>query len=284
MESRANYKAVGGYVLGFLVLMITFIVWVAGVGFHDGTKTINIIFNRVSGLKEDAQVKYQGVPIGHVDSIQINPKNPQEIMVFVEIDKNVPIKKDIQASIEQQGLTGLSSILLSGGTPEAPELKREKGQQYPIIYGRASQLDKAIENAPGVLTDISSLTSDIKDVVSQDNREALRDILFNVKELTEGLKSGDGKGTSLGDEITKIIKTAHKAIEEIEGAAREIRLALQENRGGIKNFAGAGLTSLTKLIAESRDTVTTFKRIGESIERSPGRFFHNDPEKGVKLK
>jgi len=285
MDSKANYTAVGGYVLGFIALIIAFIVWVAGVGFHERSKVIDIVFSRVSGLKEGAHVKYQGVVIGRVETIEINHKNPQEIIVEVSVSPKVPIKRDVTASIEQQGITGVASIQLAGGTPEAPELRREKGQENPTIYGKSSQLDKAIDNAPEVLNDISSLTSDMKEVVSEDNREALRDILSNLKDLTGGLKKdGVRGGESLGDEITKTVKAAGKAFEEVEGAAREIRIVLQENRGGVKNFAGSGLTSLTKLVAEARDMILAFKRIGESIERSPGRFIHNDPDKGVRLK
>ncbi len=286
METKANYTAVGAFVLGFIVFIGAFLVWVSGVSLIQRTKSLDIIFTRVSGLKEGSPVRYQGLQVGTVKSIHIDSKHPKQIVVNATIEEDVPLKKDVMASIELQGITGTSFIQLGGGSEQAPDIQFGK-KETPHILGRSSSLDKVIDNAPGVLSEFSALTTDLKDVVSEENREAFRNILFNIKELTDALKSreeGGASGVTLGSEIIKTIRQFRKAVEEIEGAAKEIRLTFFENRESLKVFTGSGLTTLTKLFNEVKETLSAFKRVSEAIERSPTRFLHNDPDKGVRLK
>lgn len=281
METKINYTTVGTVVLVLFGLFILFLIWLGGIGFQQSTKKIDVVFSSVSGLQEGGPVKYQGVNIGSIQKIRINPDNPKEILVLVSVDGKIPIKKDVLASIELQGITGTSFIQFTGGSIEAPEIRKEKGNDYPRVLGRDSSIGKALDSAPGVLNELGSLTTDIKDVVNEENREALRDILSNVKELTNSLKSDSEEG---GGDFQETLKNAKSAIKEIELAAKEIRIVFSENRESLKNFGGVGLTALTKFLTEAQQTLATFKRVAESLERSPARFLRNDPEQGVKLR
>lgn len=281
METKINYTTVGSVVLGLFALFVVFLIWLGGVGFQSSTKRFDIVFGSVSGLQEGGPVKYQGVDVGTIQKIRISPDNPKEILVLVAVDNNVPIKKDIAAAIELQGITGTSCIQLSGGSLEAPEIRREKGQDYPRIVGRVSNIGRALDSAPNVINELGSLTTDIKEVVNKENREALSDILSNVKDLTESFKPGENEE---GGDFQETLKNVKSAVKEIELAAKEIRIVFSENRESIKSFGGVGLTALTKFLTEAQQTLATFKRVAESLERSPARFLRNDPEQGVKLK
>lgn len=283
METKANYTAVGAFVLGFTIFMIAFLVWISGFSFSERTKSLDIVFTRVSGLKEGSPVRYQGLHVGTVKSIKIDPNHPKQILVNVSIEEDVPIKKDVIASVELQGITGTSLIQLSGGSDQVPDIRFGK-KETPQIIGRTSSIDKVLDGAPGALSELTTLTSDLRDVVSEENRETFRDILYNVKELTDALNTEGKEGGTLASEIVTTIKKLHKAIDEIEGAAKEIRLTFSENRESFKAFTGAGLTTLTKFLTEAKETLAAFKRVSEALERSPVRFLHNDPDKGVHLK
>lgn len=282
METKVNYTAIGATVLGLFAFFMVFLIWLGGVGFQTSTKEIEIIFSSVSGLKEGSPVKYQGLQVGEVKDIKINPQNPNQISVIVSINSETPIKKDVLAAVEPQGITGTSIIQLSGGSTEAPEIRLEKGFKYPRLYGKASQIDKVLSSAPNVIGDIGELTSDLKQVVNEENREAFRDILNNIKDLTESLKSG--KDGAAGGDFGEVLKGLKSAIKEVELAAREIRYVFAENRDSLKSFGGVGLTALTKFLTEGKDTLATFKRVAEALERSPARFLRNDPDQGVRLR
>lgn len=282
METKANYITVGAFVLGFIAFMAAFLIWVSGVSFTEKTKAMDIVFSKVSGLQEGSSVRYQGLHVGTVKGIRINPKNPAQILVHVIIEENVPIKTDVMATIESQGLTGTSYIHLTGGTEQAPNIKFSK-KDTPQIIGKSSSLDNVLNNAPAVLNDFSTLAEDFRDVVNRENRQAFSDILQNIKDITDALKTSSKDG-NIAESFAGLIVKFNKTLDEIENAAKEVRHTFSENRESIKAFTGAGLTMLTKFLNTAKDTLDTFKRVSEAIERSPTRFFHNDPDKGVRLK
>ncbi len=284
METNANYKIVGAFVLGFILFIIAFLIWISGVNLFHKAKSLDIVFSKVSGLNEGSPVRFQGLHIGSVRTIKVNPLHPKQLLVNVSIDEDIPLKTDVVASVDIQGITGTSFIQLTGGSDKAPNIRFSQ-KNIPQIVGRDSSIDKVIDNAPELLNEVSALTTDIKNVVSEENREAFKEILFNVKELTDALKSKDGKGGhTIGEDIVKAFEKLNNTLDEIHGAAKEIRLVFAENREGLKAFTGAGLTTLTKFLGEAQVTFAAFKRVIEAIERSPTRFLHNDPDRGVRLK
>lgn len=285
MEAKAKYTTVGAFVLGFIVFIAGFLIWISGGHLNQKTKALEIVFARVSGLKEGSPVRYQGLQVGSVASIRIDPKQPTRILVRVHIEDDAPIKTDVTASIELQGITGTSFIQLSGGTEQAPDIKFSK-KEAPQIMGKASPLDNLIEGAPEVLNDFSGLAGDLRGVINHENQQAFSEILTNIRDITAAFKdsAAEDGGVAIKDSLTGLIQKAHKALDEIELAAKEIRGTVKENRESIKEFSSVGLTSLTKFLSASRDTMDAFKRVSESIERSPIRFLHNDSGRGVRLR
>lgn len=283
MESKINYTAVGAFVLGFLVFMAIFLMWVSGVKFTEKPKIIDVVFSRVSGLKEGGSVRYQGLHVGAIKSIRIDEENPKHILVRIEISEAVPLKTDMMAIIEAQGITGTSYIQLLGGSERAPNIKFSN-KHPPQIIGKESTIDKVLDSAPSVLNEFSSLTEDIRSVVNAENRKAFGDILLNLKALTDTLREEGDDDVSLGATLSKTLKTFHTTLEEIQKTAKEIRQTFSENRNNIKAFTGSGLTLLTKFLDTAKETLETFKRVSEALERSPARFFHNDPDRGVRLR
>ena len=77
----------------------------------------------VSGLNTGATVKYQGVNIGKVQNIKVNPEDLSSILVFVLIEKGFPVKKDMSATLAYTGITGLKFIELSGGETKSENLE-----------------------------------------------------------------------------------------------------------------------------------------------------------------
>lgn len=284
MEAKAKYTTVGAFVLGFSVFIAAFMIWIFGGHLTHKTKVLEIVFTRVSGLKEGSPVRYQGLQVGSVHSIRIDPKQPTRILVRAHIEDDAPIKTDVTASIELQGITGTSFIQLSGGTEQAPDIKFSK-KEAPQIIGKSSPLDNIIEGAPEVLNDFSGLAGDLRGVMSKENQKAFGEILDNVRDITAAFKesSEEDGGVAVKDSIQNLVKKAHKTLDEIELAAKEVRATVHENRESLKAFSSIGLTSLTKFLSASKDTLDAFKRVSEAIERSPLRFLHNDSGRGVHL-
>jgi hypothetical protein len=107
METRANYLLVGSFVLIIFAGAILFILWLAKFQFDQQFTRYDIEFEgSVSGLKVGSSVELNGIPVGEVINIGIDPRDVEKVAVTVEVPADTPIREDTIASMQIQGITG----------------------------------------------------------------------------------------------------------------------------------------------------------------------------------
>src|SRR5262249_48857796 len=134
METRASYIAVGSFVLALFVGLLGFVVWIGKFQGQVELARYDILFDgSVTGLQVDGTVRYRGIAVGRVTDIRIDPENIEKIRVTIEVKADTPVRTDTVASIELQGITGGTYILLSGGTQAMKGLPKTTTPPYPVI-------------------------------------------------------------------------------------------------------------------------------------------------------
>src|SRR5579863_2356325 len=125
METRAHYVAVGSFVLAIIFLAFVAIVWVGRVQLSEEARLYYVFFRgSVSGLSKGSAVQYNGIPVGRVTDIRVDPDNVEQIQVKVAIDGSlVDIKSDARAFLETNILSGVSVVQIRGGTEGAQNLE-----------------------------------------------------------------------------------------------------------------------------------------------------------------
>jgi phospholipid/cholesterol/gamma-HCH transport system substrate-binding protein len=286
METHVNYIRVGAFVIGGFLAMILFILWLNKVGFGPSAQPYNIFFNgSIAGLKVGATVQYRGVPIGKVSTIAIDPKNVEQILVQVKINKETLIKENMVAALETYGLTGVSYVQIRGGTADAKNLIDVSDQAIPVIKSQSSLIEEVSETVPDMLKQMGGLIAELRDVFSDENRISFTKTLKNIEEMTSYFKPGNGKEKdTFLLELTKVISDLDATLIEVKSMSSEFALILKDNRGGLKEFTTTGLNAFTRFMTEGRESLAAIRRLSESLERSPSRFFYNDPKQGVPVR
>src|SRR5512134_3044553 len=134
MDTKVNYVIVGTFVAILGAAALAVFLWL-------GKSDYRGVYDRyyadmresVAGLSVNSTVKYRGVEVGRVKDIVLNPENPEEVRLTLDILHTAPIKTDTVAVLETQGLTGLATVNLTGGSRDAQKLEPAPGQEYPII-------------------------------------------------------------------------------------------------------------------------------------------------------
>ena len=126
----------------------------------------------VNGVNEGADVKYQGVRIGKVVSLDVNPEDLRSILICVKIKKGFPVKKDMGAALQYAGITGLRFVEISGGTNEAENL--EPGGKIMTKKGLGEKADDIVLN-------IDSVVEAINDMLNTENRDKISQLLTNLE-------------------------------------------------------------------------------------------------------
>src|SRR5579862_5747571 len=171
METRANYVAVGAFVLAMVVLAFAAVLWLARGALTTELARYDIYFQGpVTGLRGGAEVDYNGVAAGKVTDVRIDPNNVELIRVTIEIDAAVAIKTDVRASVETNILSGVSYILIAGGTQQASLLRAKNGERYAVIPAHRSHLASVAARAPQLLEQLSEATGHMNELLDEKNR------------------------------------------------------------------------------------------------------------------
>jgi len=259
MENRLSYILVGAFIFVLLIGGVLSILWLGNYSDKGSFKFYKISTKEsVSGLNEKAPVKLQGVQIGEVRGITINPYNAEEVLVTVRVQENAPIKEDTYAIIEAQGITGLSFIQLQGGTNEAKELKTStKVEEYGLIYSRPSTFSRLDKTITSLSAKAEMIFARAESVMSEKNVKNLEIIIENS---------------------AKIAESTNKTLANIEAHNKEINQLLQEATNaavGIKNMSYAftsaidntGVDTMNNVREASQSVKTVMGGLNQKIEK-----------------
>ncbi len=258
METRAHYVAVGGFVLTVVLLAFVAVLWVGRAELSTQYTRYDIFFTgTVTGLTEGAAVQYNGIKVGRVGDIRIDPDNVEQIRVTAEIDSRVVIKVDAVAGLETNLLSGVSTILITGGTQEAAALTLLQGQTYPVIQSRRSRLERVYSRVPRLIERIIELTDSLNQVVNERNRKNIAETLENLRTASTGLAES-------GQQIGEISGNAKETLAEVRLAVRGIEPVLRNAESLVRNLdqsysANGGLKD--QLAA----TIADYDRLAKSL-------------------
>jgi phospholipid/cholesterol/gamma-HCH transport system substrate-binding protein len=304
MEPKVNYAIVGLFVVALGAALLGLVLWL-GKGDYRAAYDSYYSYMResVSGLSIDAAVRYNGVDIGRVRELVINPENPEEVRLTLAILRGTPVKVDTLAVLVTQGLTGLTTVDLTGGTRDAPLLVAQPGQQYPVIKSRPSlfyRLEASVsrflsdDSLALLLANLDGLTRDARVVVDEDNRRALRKILSDLAKVTSTMAARSAEidrtlvaatqamesiaqvGSKVDQQLLPMIgetkssfHSFNKMTEDVARAALLLEGALEGSRANIEQFTGQTLADSGALVFELRELTATLQRVAKELDEEP---------------
>lgn len=170
----------------FLLISLLILVFILALFVYPGlieeTDRYLISFKKisVSGLSKGSMVKYQGVDIGTVFEIRVNPNDLSTILVYVEIERAFPVKADMRAKLSYTGITGLKFIELSGGETKSENLK--PGGEILTMKGLG-------ETAEDIVSNIDTAVKGINNFLSRENQKKISLFLENIEKTSGSIQS-----------------------------------------------------------------------------------------------
>ena len=90
---------------------------------REGMRLYYATFRDVGGLNSGADVRFGGVQVGTVESVEIDPADPTRIRVAAMVPETVPVNAGSVASIQQISLTAEMHLEISTGDRDRPVLE-----------------------------------------------------------------------------------------------------------------------------------------------------------------
>ncbi len=304
MEPKVNYVIVGLFVALLGAATLAGVLWLGKTDFRDAyDRYYAFMRESVAGLSVNSTVKYRGVDVGRVKEIALSPENPEEVRLVLDIDRGTPIKTDTIAVLETQGLTGLATLNLTGGSRDAPPLQATEGQEYPVIKTGPSlffRLDEAIsrllseKGLTKLLEDLDAVARSVADLMDEENRARFKQTMKNLSEAAQTvaahrtqLERGLSGAAQTGESLAKMTASLNEQIPLLLGRVNKSALALQrmtdelaqtskvvgsvvnETKPEIQQFSRQTIPELSLLVGELRQLTATLQRVAREIEREP---------------
>lgn len=152
METKAHHALVGFFVVFLVLAGGFFVLWLGQQTFQQEYSYYDVVFDGpVRGLREAGEVRFNGIQVGEVTQISLDPQNPNRVIARVRLQAETPVRVDSSAQLEPQGLTGLSYIQISGGTAEAQRLLSTSRGDPPRIYAEQAQIESLVAGGEDAL-------------------------------------------------------------------------------------------------------------------------------------
>jgi len=189
VETKANYVLIGLFTIAGVLGLVGFFLWFARIELDRQFSYYDVRFASVSGLSSASDVRFSGLVVGQVVDVRLSPDNDGSILVRIEVAAETPVRADSVATIESQGVTGVSYVGISRGTPTAPLLVATAARPVPEIAAGRSILQSLSEDGPELVTETLRVVAGIGDLLSDQNRLRIEGILANAEVASQGLAS-----------------------------------------------------------------------------------------------
>ncbi len=295
METKVNLPLVGAFVLALGSVLIGVVLWLASGGAFQTRYDLYLAIEdeSVAGLNLNAPVKYNGVDVGKVRTITLEPGNPQRVNLLFAIEQGTPIKEDTVAILKTQGLTGIAYVELSGGAQASPVLRVVPGHKYPVIRTKPS-LSTRLENMlTTVLSKLDTTSGAIDAILSDANRAAFSSALADIAVVARAVaarretinSSITQAGRTLGNtsqasvQLGPVIERIGRSADAVEKMGDALALtgtsagkAVDAAGADVKRFGNQTLPELERLMGELSVLATSLRRLSEQTERNPRGF------------
>jgi len=267
METRANYLLIGLFTLGVIAGGFGFVYWFNTIGGAGERASYRIVFQgSVSGLHTGAAVLFNGIRVGEVTGLKLDPAAPRDVIALVAVDKAVAVRADTAVSLEYQGVTGVASIALRGGSQSAPPPAGDP----PTLTVDAAGAQDVTQAAREAMRRIDALVSD--------NEAVLKGALKNIEMFSQTLATNSDRINRILAGAEGLIGGANGEPGDIAQAARAIKTAAEnldartgEISTGLTRFSNGGLRQWEQLAIDGRRTLAEVEKAVKNIDNNPSR-------------
>lgn len=250
---KDSYALMTGIFVATLVTGIVIIIfWLGDV--QQQTQTyVAETRDSVTGLKAGSIVYYRGIEVGKVSAVHFDTNDPGVIVVPMEVDKKVRFSHGVYATLELQGVTGLTRIALkdSGDNPESLPSNGQPNNRIPI---KPSLIDRLSVSGEDTVKETHELILRLNRLLDEKNASHVEQILIDIESTT-------GRFNTLQD-------SAYHALAHVPMLTADARHTLSEMNGLISEFKQLSQQmrlELTALSKQSGELMQTGALVGQQL-------------------
>ena len=303
METKANHVLIGLFTIGVIAAILLFILWASKYSAEGTFHEYDIVFNEaVTGLSVGGVVEYNGIEVGNVRSLKLEPNDARKVIARVRVKDDTPIKVDTRVELALQSFaTGVAFIQFSGGKPNSALLTQTDPQHVPVIVASESSFQHLLNSSEDIATTLNDVLTNIKAILSDDNAKRISKTLSNVQALTDTLaaqredlatliksardasdhlnktlamaeKTMGTVNTQLGGKLPGMVDHLDRTMAQLDSFTKNADAMLAANRGAIDSFSNQGLAQLGPTLTQMRQVLRQINRLTTQLQENPAGY------------
>jgi phospholipid/cholesterol/gamma-HCH transport system substrate-binding protein len=301
--------AVGLFVALALVIFVSGTLWLTGRQGSEPTVEYSMFFEKdVGGLMLGGPVFYLGVGVGTVTAMTIIPGNPMTVRVDAEVLKSAPINAGTYASLAFQGITGVAVIKLNADPGIHETLKTGKKGGHRVIPVRDAGFTALLAKAPGVVDKLDSILVNVNEILGEENRKFVSDMLEDLSSVTGALAAKEETIGELPVLLKEVIQDLQGNLKQIKSMVGKLEPGLLSNLANLEQttqnlanmtgrletwtatndkdmnaFMGDGLGQVPALISDLRSTLREVEKLMRELREDPSILIYKPNDDAVNV-
>ena len=283
MENRAHALIAGLFALVLGCSSVVALWWFGGK--QEPTNQYVVLTKKnITGLNLQAQVRYRGIRVGKVETIELDPKDVSNTLIGISINKNIPVTRGTTAKLGYQGITGIAHVLLEDSGKDSLPLEAN-GDDPPRILMQDSLIQELSDVGGETLRNARDFLDSANQVLSPENRQSISNALVNLEAVSSNSKEVTAQLRQL---VTpENVRLLHSTLVRAEQAAGQAGPFFAEARGLVARLqsvseklettlgnsstdgAGALIPRLNELSDELGSSSRQLNRVLQMLEDSP---------------
>ena len=310
MERNANYALVGLVSAVLFAGLVLFVVWLARVQFASQYALYDVDFKGpVRGLSSGGEVFFNGIKVGEVTKLSLDRSDPNRVVARVRITSDEPVKTDSTGSLEPQGVTGVSYVQITAGSPGRPLLREVTPRdRVPVILTTQGALEGLLQGGGDVLARSLQALDRVNKLLSDENMANFTAALANVKDVTALARNQGQLLVDLDETLREVKRTSehidaltlqtdaivngqgkttlanlNAAAVQLRASAADAQATLSRLSGPAGEFAANGLPQLSRTIITLQTAAESLDRLVGEVEQNPRQLLTKPPAKTVSV-
>lgn len=248
MENKSHAMAAGSFVLVLAVLLAGLALWLTR-DRHDYIEFELSTADAISGLQNQATVRYKGVAVGKVSDITFDDVQKGNVLIRIAVDSKAPVSStDTYAMLGYQGVTGIAHIQLDDMAVPLQAAVPAGESGIPRLPMQSSPLSVLADQGMTILSKVDEATKRINQLLGDENQERfsallgnLSDAAGNVSEVTRAMNTTLREQVAPGvAEFPAMARDARRAMQAMEHAGTQAGQLAEEVRNMAVAVQGPG--------------------------------------------
>lgn len=248
----------GIFLAGGIALIGLSVVFLIGTQWSRKTLTIQceVRGESVSGLSTGGKVLLRGIQVGSVTSFDFDPKDPERILIGIELEPTAPVYKNATATMEIFGITGMRYLELIPGDP-----RLGRAEPHAVLKILPSLTSSIMNSLDTFARSSTSLLGNLDSLTRPDRTRQVDSILLDLRRTTRDFAAmaNDLRAARLDLQITRMTTQVNGTVAGIDSTLRSLQPA----------------RSMAKFDSSTDAMASVARRADLMMQRTQGDIYHS---------